>query len=134
MRDNLISMDTKRLTLLLLASVLASCASITRGSKEVLVVDSTPQAATVQLSTGQTGTTPASFKVPRRDPITVTVSKPGFYSRSTVLQSQIAGAGGAAMAGNLVFGGLIGAAVDAGTGAMYEHKPNPLNVTLDKAR
>ena len=112
----------------------ANCASITRGSKEVLVVDSTPQAASVQLSTGQTGTTPASFKVPRRDPITVTVTKPGFTPRITVLQSQIAGAGGAAMAGNLLFGGVIGAAVDAGTGAMYEHKPNPLNVILEKGR
>lgn len=36
------------------------------------------------------------------------------------------------MAGNLIFGGLVGAAVDGGTGAMHEHKPNPLHVHLDK--
>jgi hypothetical protein len=36
------------------------------------------------------------------------------------------------MAGNLIFGGLIGAAVDGGTGAMNEHKPNPLHVVLEK--
>lgn len=34
------------------------------------------------------------------------------------------------MAGNILFGGLIGAAVDAGSGATKELKPNPLNVRL----
>ena len=34
------------------------------------------------------------------------------------------------MAGNILFGGLIGAAVDAGSGAMYDLKPNPVEVTL----
>lgn len=35
------------------------------------------------------------------------------------------------MAGNVVFGGLIGAGVDAGTGAMLELVPNPVKVTLE---
>jgi hypothetical protein len=34
------------------------------------------------------------------------------------------------MAGNIVLGGLIGAAVDAGSGAMKELKPNPIVVKL----
>ena len=34
------------------------------------------------------------------------------------------------MAGNVIFGGLIGAGVDAATGAMDSHKPNPLVVQL----
>lgn len=121
-------------TALLFVTLLSSCASITRGSKDLIVIDSTPQAAAVHLSTGQTGITPASFSVPRRDPVTVTISKPGYQTRTTVLNAQIDGAGGAGMAGNIVFGGLIGAAVDAGTGAMYSHKPNPLNITLERSR
>ncbi len=36
------------------------------------------------------------------------------------------------MAGNVLLGGLIGAGIDAGSGAMYEHKPNPLNVQLER--
>lgn len=111
---------------------LSSCATITRGPSEVFVVDSVPQAAKVQLSNGMTGETPASFKVSRRDTLNVNVSKPGYATRNISVPSQFAGAGGAAMAGNLLFGGVIGAGVDAGTGAMYEHKPNPLNVTLEK--
>jgi hypothetical protein len=69
--------------------------------------------------------------VGRRDTLTVFVSKPGYKSRTLVVQSEVGGGGGAAMAGNVIFGGIIGAGVDAGTGAMYEHKPNPLMVQLE---
>ena len=119
--------------LLALAAVLFStgCASITRGSKEVFVVDSMPQDAEVRLSSGQVARTPASFEVGRRDTLTVFVSKPGYKSRTIIVQSEVGGGGGAAMAGNVIFGGIIGAGVDAGTGAMYEHKPNPLMVQLE---
>ena len=34
------------------------------------------------------------------------------------------------MAGNVLLGGVIGAGVDAGTGAMHSRKPNPLVVEL----
>ena len=108
------------------------CATITRGTREVFTVDSTPQGANVQISTGQSGQTPLSVKVPRNETLHVTISKPGYKTRQTTVPTQIAGGGGLAMAGNVVLGGLIGAAVDAGTGAMMEHKPNPLVVTLEK--
>ena len=119
--------------LLALTAVLFStgCASITRGTKEVFVVDSNPQDAEVRLSSGQVGRTPASFEVGRRDTLTVFISKPGYKSRTIIVQSEVGGGGGAAMAGNVIFGGIIGAGVDAGTGAMYEHKPNPLMVQLE---
>ena len=61
------------------------------------------------------------------------ISKPGYTSRTVVLQSEVGGGGAAGMAGNVFFGGIIGAGVDAGTGAMYEHKPNPLMVILEKS-
>ena len=35
------------------------------------------------------------------------------------------------MAGNIIVGGIIGAAVDAGSGAMNELVPNPVVVELD---
>jgi hypothetical protein len=43
----------------------------------------------------------------------------------------MAGAGGAGMAGNVILGGLIGAVVDANSGATRELVPNPLRVTLE---
>jgi len=42
----------------------------------------------------------------------------------------VVGAGAAGMAGNVILGGLIGAAVDAGSGAMKDLKPNPVKVTM----
>jgi hypothetical protein len=122
----------KLLLVLSLAFLFTGCASITRGTKEVIVIDSTPQDAKAQLSTGQVLQTPASFEVPRRDTITVTVSKPGYKTRTVVLNSEVGSGGAAGMAGNVFVGGIIGAGVDAGTGAMYEHKPNPLMVILEK--
>ncbi|HOC44113.1 MAG TPA: hypothetical protein PKJ99_13945 [Thermoanaerobaculales bacterium] len=35
-----------------------------------------------------------------------------------------------APAGNVILGGLVGAAIDAGSGAMHSHKPNPLHVVM----
>jgi len=124
------------INILVIAAVIifTGCASITRGTKEVVVVDSAPQDADVRLSTGMTGRTPASFEVGRRDTITVMISKPGYISRTVVLNSEVSGGGGAAMAGNVLLGGIIGAGIDAGTGAMYEHKPNPLMVILEKVQ
>ena len=43
-----------------------------------------------------------------------------------------AGAGGAALAGNVVLGGLIGAGVDSTTGATNELVPNPLHLVLEE--
>jgi hypothetical protein len=124
-------MRNKTYILLMLSLSMVGCASITRGTKEVFVVDSTPQDAEVRLSSGQVGRTPASFEVGRRDTLTVFVSKPGYKSRTLIVQSEVGGGGAAGMAGNVLFGGIIGAGVDAGTGAMYEHKPNPLMVQLE---
>ena len=115
-----------------LFALLSSCATVTRGSEEVFEVYSTPEDAIVRLSNGISARTPASFKVKRRDPLNVTISKAGYKTRVVRVESQIDAGGGAAMAGNVVVGGLIGAAIDAGSGAMYVHKPNPLRVVLEK--
>jgi hypothetical protein len=95
-------------------------------------VESEPSGATVTLSNGMTGSTPTSFKVKRKDNLVVTVSKPGYETAKINVTSQIASNGGAAMAGNILAGGIIGVAVDAGSGAMNELIPNPVKVTLNK--
>ena len=63
---------------------------------------------------------------------TVDTAKDGLSTAQTPAAGGGTGGGGAAMAGNVFLGGIIGAGIDAGTGAMYEHKPNPLMVTLEK--
>jgi hypothetical protein len=103
---------------------------VTRGTKDTLIVESDPAGADVRLSTGQTGKTPTSFKLPRGDSLVVTISKEGYETVMVNVNSQVVGAGAAGMAGNVLVGGLIGAGVDAFSGAMKDLKPNPVTVKM----
>lgn len=118
------------LGVLLFGLLASSCATITRGRNDVLVVESDPLGATVTTSLGLTGKTPATFTVNRRGGFVVKIEREGYETVEVQVSSKIHGAGGTAMAGNILLGGLIGAAVDAGTGAMYDVVPNPIKVKL----
>ena len=123
----------KKLAVFLIVAIglsLGGCATITRGSNQTLVVESEPPGAEVELSNGLRGTTPASFKVKRKDNLVIKIKKEGYEPVEANVTSSASGGGGAAMAGNILLGGLIGAAVDGGTGAMNELKPNPVSVKL----
>lgn len=111
--------------------ILPGCASITRGTKEVLVVNSEPMNAHVRLSNGMTGTTPASFKLPRDSVLTVVIEKPGYKTATVQVNHCTATPGAVGMAGNLVFGGIIGGGVDLATGATQDLTPNPVFVQLE---
>lgn len=119
--------------LILLTAILfsAGCASITRGSKDTLVIESEPPNADVYLSNGMQGKTPATFKLPRKNDILVRVKKDGYKEVEVQVLSQISGAGGAGMAGNVILGGLIGGAIDLSTGAMNDLRPNPVIIKLE---
>ncbi|MBK8454389.1 MAG: PEGA domain-containing protein [Thiofilum sp.] len=119
-------------TLVLLSIAFTGCATITRGTEEALVVESDPAGADVKLSNGMVGKTPTSFMVKRKTNLVVTVSKAGYQTATINVNSQIAQSGGAAMAGNIIFGGVIGAAVDSSNGATRELKPNPVKVKLNR--
>ena len=120
------------LILIVLVTATSGCATITRGTSEAFAIESVPAGAAVSLSTGLTCTTPCSVKVKRRSDFTVNIVKNGYEPVVATVTSSIDGAGGAGMAGNVLIGGIIGAGVDAGTGAMHSHKPNPLSVTMVK--
>lgn len=123
-----------RFFVVVLSLLLASgCATVTRGTKEVMVIETTPAKASVRID--QDGEiinceAPCSIKVKRRGNLLVRIQKDGYEAFETNVTSSIDGGGAAGMAGNVLVGGLIGAGVDAGTGAMHSHKPNPLTVTL----
>ncbi|BCT92443.1 hypothetical protein LYSHEL_14670 [Lysobacter helvus] len=109
---------------------LTGCATVTRGSTQAFTVDSVPLGATVSMSNGERCTTPCTLKLKRKHPVSVEVCKAGFSAVNTTVQSQMSGAGGTALAGNVLIGGLIGAGVDAATGATKDLRPNPLMLTL----
>lgn len=120
--------------LLALAGValsLPACATVTRGSSQQFTVESTPPGAQVSTSNGfECQATPCTFRMPRKDGFRITVAKEGYVSQTHEITSSVSGAGGTAMAGNILVGGIIGGAIDATSGAMNDLKPNPLVVTL----
>jgi hypothetical protein len=67
----------------------------------------------------------------RKKEFDVTVTKAGYKPYTASITNQIGGKGGAALAGNVLVGGLIGLGVDAATGASKDLTPNPLKVTLE---
>jgi hypothetical protein len=117
----------------LLVGTTAACATVTRGTKEAWTVTSVPPSASVVTTNGfSCEATPCTFKMEHKAEFDVTVSKPGYKPFHSHVIHQVSTAGGVGMAGNVLVGGVIGAAVDVASGAMMELKPNPLNVTLDR--
>jgi len=142
---------------LALAAACGGCASVTRGWDEQIQFDSVPPGAAVRTSIqtqtavantssrgdnpqapqmqaaslpGPACTTPCVIKVRRNDRFVATFTKPGYRSESIEVNTRIAGAGVAGMAGNVIIGGVVGVAVDAASGATLEHFPNPVVARL----
>lgn len=131
--ESLMNRYQSAIGLTLMSILLTNCATVTRGSNQAFTVTSEPNGAEVRFSSGLTCTTPCTLTMKRRPGFAVTVSKDGYDTQTANVVSQISGGGGTAMAGNVILGGLIGAGVDASTGAMNELVPNPLHIVLDKA-
>ena len=126
---------------LLCASILAGgCATIVGERTQLIPIDSDPDLASVVIidEGGRqvfSGTTPTSVTLAKSDgsywgkkTYTVTITKPGYASREIPVASN---ANGWYIAGNLVFGGLIGwFIVDPFNGAMYTLTPKQIETEL----
>jgi hypothetical protein len=114
------------------AMLLAGCATVTRGTSDVFVVNTDPSGAAVKTSNQfACDETPCSLKMPRKSEFEVTITKKGYKTWQGHVTHKVATAGGAGMAGNVLLGGLIGAGVDVASGAMMDLVPNPLTVKLE---
>lgn len=110
---------------------LPACATITRGTDQQFTVQSEPSGARVSTSNGfQCDATPCTFRMPRKDAFRATVSLDGYETQEVEVTSGVSNSGATGMAGNLIFGGIVGGVVDANSGAMNDLKPNPLVVIL----
>lgn len=112
---------------------LSACATITRGTTQAFEVKTTPSGASVKTSNGlYCDATPCVFaKVDRKAEFDVTITKPGYKTVVSRVTNTLSGGGGTAMAGNVIFGGVIGAVVDGTNGSMNDLVPNPLEVVLE---
>lgn len=119
------------LSILALTAGLGACATVTRGTTQQFTIESTPPAAKARTSSGfSCDSTPCTIRMPRKDAFTVTVSKAGYKTSVTDVKPKIASNGAAGFLGNALIGGVIGAAVDVGSGATLDLSPNPLHIDL----
>ncbi|OQW31871.1 MAG: hypothetical protein A4C66_04525 [Nitrospira sp. HN-bin3] len=109
-----------RAVVLVASGLLTGCATIANGKHQDLTVTSQPEALCVTINGEPYGATPVVAPLPRKQTYVVQVRKDNYlpYEMTVVpvMNSMIWG--------NLFFGGLIGMAIDDGTGAAYEHSPS----------
>jgi hypothetical protein len=117
-------------TAVLCGMAVAGCATITRGTTDQVQINSNPPEAQVRTSMGFTCITPCTLQTSRKDEFSVVFTKPGYHTMEVPVRTQLAGAGAAGFAGNILLGGVVGMAADASTGATLEHFPNPVTVTM----
>ena len=124
----------KRIITLSALVMLTSCASIVDGSQQAISVTTAPDnGATCQLQNNN-GTffvnqTPGTVQIKQSTSDIVTLCQKGDKSGVAVTSSSTKG-----MAfGNILAGGIIGAAVDMGTGAAYKY-PSLITVQMQKGQ
>ncbi len=118
--------------LIVLGLTLSGCASIVRGTTEEVRIITDPSDARITTTTGHACVgTPCKVEVARDTSFLVTASKDGYKTATVDVKTETTGKGVAGVAGNLIFGGVVGAAVDGYNGAYLNHTPNPVVITLE---
>ena len=106
---------------------LSACATITRGTTDQIQIVSEPPGVQVHTSMGYACVTPCTVTVQfRKDEFTVVFEQPGHETVTIPVITKLNGGGGAAFAGNILLGGIVGMGADAATGAALDHIPNPV--------
>lgn len=123
----------KKIALAILASVaLSACSTIVEGTTQNVTVMTDPAGASCSLKNGNgvvaiVNPTPGSVQLGKsREDIAVLCDKEGYQSTAGTLASSFEGM----TFGNIIFGGIVGVAIDASSGAMNKY---PANVVVHLA-
>ena len=114
------------LVLLAQLPLLAGCASIMHGTTQQIAVSSSPTAAQVTVNGMERGVTPVIADLKRKDNHIIRVTLDGYQPFEMALTRSVSGW----VWGNLVFGGIIGLAMDAITGGLYKLAPEQVTAQL----
>lgn len=112
--------------LILSLVLLSSCATIINGPTQRVPLTSFPAGAMVEVDGCYVGHTPLTVSVARNMDHIVTFSKEGYVPQTYQLTHVMS----AAVAGNIIAGGLVGWGVDAVTGSQYRVIPETLVADL----
>jgi len=121
-------MNAARLPVALLCCALLSCASIMHGTNQDLAISSNPTGALVTVDGVPSGKTPVIAKLGRGDTHKIRIELAGYEPYETAVTKSVSGW----VWGNVLFGGLIGLAVDAISGGLYYLEPEQVRGELRK--
>jgi len=110
----------RRSTFVLLAAFsLTACGSIMHDRSQPLGISSNPTEATVTIDGSERGKTPLIASLKRKDNHIIRIAMQGYAPFEATVTRKVSGW----VWGNLVFGGVIGLAVDALSGGLYVLTP-----------
>lgn len=120
----------KNLKLLILMTLfittLNSCATIMHGTRQSVGIASNPSNASIWLDQVYVGNTPIVVEMSRKDNHFVRIELNGYQPYEAAFSRQVSGW----VFGNIVFGGVIGLAVDAISGGLYMLTPDQIHAEL----
>lgn len=109
-----------------IAVVLAGCATIIHSTTQQIGIGSNPSNASVTIDGASFGRTPTIASLKRGDNHIVKIELEGYRPYEMAITKKVSGW----VWGNLVFGGLIGLAVDAISGGLYTLTPEQIQADL----
>lgn len=115
--------QSARIAAIAVAVALCSCASIMHGTHQDVGISSNPTGAQVTIDGQVKGMTPVVANLTRKDNHIVRIELPGYKPFETTLTRKTSGW----VWGNIAFGGLIGLAVDAIDGGLYNLTPEQIS-------
>lgn len=130
-------MKNKNIILLLLVALtgglgvllfVSGCATIVHGSRQGVGISSSPVGASVTIDNQAMGKTPIVAELKRKHNHIVKIEMTGYEPFETTITHKVSGW----VWGNIAFGGLIGLAVDAITGGLYNLTPEQISAALSK--
>lgn len=102
------------------------CASIMHGTTQEVGFGSSPTAAKVSVNGKELGNTPIIEDLKRKNQYLVKIELEGYLPYETTITKKVSGW----VWGNVLFGGLLGLAVDAITGGLYNLHPEQIQAEL----
>ncbi len=121
----------REIAVLAVLIVLSGCATVMEGTGQSVSINSDPSGALCKVSReggtlGDVSSTPGSIHIDKsKNDLSVTCQKAGFQTATIAQSPHFVGT----TFGNIILGGLVGAAVDAATGADYVY-PDNIHVAL----
>ena len=119
---------TSMIVLIAFMFVMSGCATIMQGTTQSVGISSTPTGAKVTINNVEKGNTPLIAELKRKEQHFVKIEMPGYIPYETTFTRSTSGW----LWGNIVFGGLIGLAIDAMSGGLYKLTPTEINAVLAK--